>query len=68
MRTTLLAIVLALSGCSTISTFVEEHPKAVGITTVLIVGSLAASSGNSGKPSPEVSVPNSPCTNPEACR
>ena len=67
MRTTMLAIVLALGGCSTVSTFVEEHPKASAITAALIVGGLAAGSSASGK-SREIGIPADPCANPEVCR
>jgi hypothetical protein len=57
-----------LVGCQTIHTFVEDHPKAVGITAALIVGSLAASAGKSSNKSREIGIPQNPCGNPEACR
>lgn len=56
-----------LAGCQTIHTFVEEHPKAVGVTAALIVGGLAASSGGGAK-TREIGIPSNPCTTPEACR
>jgi hypothetical protein len=57
-----------LAGCQSTQTFVEDHPKAVGITAALIVGGLAASAGSSGK-SREIGIPPNPCAgNPEACR
>jgi hypothetical protein len=67
-RTICILLGTLLAGCQTIHTFVEEHPKAVGITAAIIVGSLAASVGGSSNKSREIAIPQDPCANPEACR
>jgi hypothetical protein len=59
---------ISLTACQSIHTFVQDHPKAAGITAAVIVGSLAASAGGSSGKAREIGVPSSPCGNPEACR
>jgi hypothetical protein len=68
-RTLIPVLALLLCGCRAVSNFVENHPKTVGITAALIVGSLAASAGgDSAKTSPEIAIPTNPCSNPAACQ